>query len=98
MVGITNCPKKINAKLTPFKQAGIIRVGGRVDESDVSYDEKHPILLPKNHWFSTLIVQMIVQHTHQFGHPATQGSVGQSTPFDGKHAALHTVALNNILI
>ena len=42
----------------------MIRVRGRVDEAIVSYDTKHPALLPSNHWLSWLIRK----HAHQRGH------------------------------
>ena len=41
-----------------------LRVGGRVSNADLSYDAKHPALLPSSHWISLLIVR----HAHQFGH------------------------------
>ena len=51
--------------LSPFQDdKGIIRVGGRLDEAIVSYDTKHPALLPSDHWISWLITR----HTHQHGH------------------------------
>ena len=41
--------------LSPFLDGkGVIRVGGRVDEAIVSYDAKHPALLPSNHSISWL--------------------------------------------
>ena len=43
---------------------GVIRVGGRVDKAPVSYETKHPILLPNKHWISHLITR----HMHKFGH------------------------------
>ena len=37
-------------QLSPFKdENGIIRVGGRVDEALVSYETKHPAMLPRDH-------------------------------------------------
>ena len=52
--------------LSPFKDnGGIIRVGGRVDEALVSYEQKHPVLLPNEHRISLLIVT----HMHKYGHP-----------------------------
>lgn len=52
--------------LTPIKDdSGIIRVGGRVDPSLISYDNQHPVLLPSDHWISTLITREV----HQYGHP-----------------------------
>ena len=58
--------KKGNFKtLSPFNDdKGIIRVGGRVDRAIVTYEAKHPILLPADHRISWLITQ----HVHQLGH------------------------------
>ena len=52
-------------KLSPFKdENGVIRVGGRVDEAAlVSYDSKHPTVLLRGHWISSLITR----HLHQIG-------------------------------
>ena len=51
--------------LSPFKDdKGIIRVGGRVDKALVSYEMKHPALLPKEHRISLLITS----HVHKHGH------------------------------
>ena len=44
---------------------GIIRVGGRLDKAIVSYETKHPALLPSTNWMSLLTTR----HMHQFGHP-----------------------------
>ena len=51
--------------LSPFTdENGIIRVGGRVDKAIVSYDMKHPVLLPNEHRISLLITRQV----HQSGH------------------------------
>ena len=51
--------------LTPFiDKEGIIRVGGRVNKAVISYDAKHPVLLPREHWTSLLITR----YYHQIGH------------------------------
>ena len=51
--------------LSPFKDdKGIIRVGGRVDKAIVTYEEKHPALLPSDHRISRLITS----HMHTYGH------------------------------
>jgi hypothetical protein len=53
------------SKLTPFVDTdSVIRVGGRIDANIVSYEMKHPALLPKNHWISLLITR----YMHQSGH------------------------------
>ena len=46
------------AKLKPVLADAVLRVGGRLEEAVVlSYDEKHPIILPKKHHVSRLIVR-----------------------------------------
>ena len=42
----------------------MIRVGGRVDKAIISYDSKHPILLPHKHWISLLITRRMHQNGH----------------------------------
>ena len=41
--------------LTPFiDKEGVIRVGGCVNKAVISYDAKHPVLLPREHWHGRL--------------------------------------------
>lgn len=52
--------------LSPFvDDKGIIKVGGRIDKAIMSYEEKHPVLLPSEHRISLLITS----HMHNQGHP-----------------------------
>ena len=51
--------------LSPFiDDKGIIRVGGRIDKAIVSYEEKHPVLLPNEHRISLLITRNVHNHGH----------------------------------
>ncbi|XP_072178137.1 uncharacterized protein [Diadema setosum] len=51
--------------LSPYTdETGIIRVGGRVDKAEMSFEMRHPVLLPYGHWISTLITR----HFHESGH------------------------------
>ncbi|KAK3883300.1 hypothetical protein Pcinc_012337 [Petrolisthes cinctipes] len=43
---------------------GLIRVGGRIRQSSLSDDVKHPVVFPSNHGFSRLIIQHFHQKTH----------------------------------
>jgi len=43
---------------------GILRVGGRLQLSSLPYDAKHPVILPKKHHISKLVVA----HVHNQGH------------------------------
>ena len=48
--------------LTPVLVDGVLRVGGRLQKAVVlSWDEKHPVVLPKRHHVS----QLIVRHYHE---------------------------------
>ncbi|XP_043865734.1 uncharacterized protein LOC122757501 [Drosophila mojavensis] len=55
------------SKLAPFvDQDGLIRVGGRLENSYLSRDAKHPIVLPNHH----RLVELLLKHEHQFNlHP-----------------------------
>ncbi|XP_067620048.1 uncharacterized protein [Eurosta solidaginis] len=44
------------AQLSPFLHEGLIRVGGRLRNATLPFDEKHPIFLPKNHPFVSSII------------------------------------------
>ena len=45
-------------KLNPVLDGeGILRVGGRLENADVSYDTKHQIILPYRHHVTNLIIQ-----------------------------------------
>ena len=49
--------------LRPVLEDGVLRVGGRLQKAVVlSWDEKHPMILPKHHH----VRQLIVRHYHEF--------------------------------
>ncbi|XP_055944621.1 uncharacterized protein LOC129975584 [Argiope bruennichi] len=52
--------------LHPFiDKAGILRVGGRLSNSNLSFDKKFPILLPGNHRLTKLIITSYhIKHLH----------------------------------
>jgi len=51
-------------QLAPFVDAqGVIRVGGRLQHSDLNIDAKHPILLPKSSHLARIIIQHYYQNT-----------------------------------
>ena len=63
-VGSVNKQSSI-LKLTPFLDAdGILRVGGRLKNSSLPFDAKHPILLPSKHPFTRLLI--IYEHERSF--------------------------------
>ena len=53
------------SKFSPFvDKNGVIRDRGRLDSNIVSYQTKHPALLPKKHWISLFVAR----YMHQSGH------------------------------
>ncbi|XP_026462759.1 uncharacterized protein LOC113365404 [Ctenocephalides felis] len=56
--------------LYPFIDSeGILRVGGRIDQSDLTFSHKHPIILPKGHRITYLIIK---QEHERLLHAGTQ--------------------------
>lgn len=45
------------ARLKPFDEQGILRLGGRLNHSGLQYDAKHPMILPAKHPVSELIIR-----------------------------------------
>ncbi|XP_029162386.1 uncharacterized protein LOC114936252 [Nylanderia fulva] len=59
--------------LSPFlDKQGLIRVGGRLEKSQLGYDARHPILLPKNHRLTQLVIKK--EHTRNL-HAGLQGTM-----------------------
>lgn len=48
-------------RLTPFLHSGIIRVGGRLHQSPMSFDVRHPIIIPRQSKLTTLLID----HAHR---------------------------------
>lgn len=61
---------KMFRKLNPFlDDEGTLRVGGRIANSSLNFEQKHPILLPGNHRLTLLIIE----HVHKsHSHPGPQ--------------------------
>ncbi|XP_018360522.1 PREDICTED: uncharacterized protein LOC108759538 [Trachymyrmex cornetzi] len=48
--------------LSPFAdENGLLRVGGRLQKSQLTFTQKHPILLPSQHW----LTDRIIRETHE---------------------------------
>ena len=55
-------------KLNPFFCKGVLRVGGRLQQSAQLYDVKHPIILPTSSHVTKLIIE---DHHRTVGHSGT---------------------------
>ena len=64
-------------RLDPYvDDAGILRVGGRLRQSNLSSKGKHPVLLPKGHHVSKLILNHYHQEVHHQGRQITHDGHG----------------------
>jgi len=54
-------------KLNPILVDGTIRVGGRLKKAPVSFDLKHPIILPHSHHVTDLIIRHHHNELHHVG-------------------------------
>ena len=60
--------------LSPYTdEEGVVRVGGRVDRASISFETRHPALLPRKHWISYLITR----HVHRCGHTGVAATVAK---------------------
>ncbi|CAK9799110.1 hypothetical protein ANTPLA_LOCUS1901 [Anthophora plagiata] len=73
--------------LAPFiDESALIRVGGRLKHAPISYSCKHPILLPRNHHVTDLIIRNEHFNHWHAGIQATLNAVRQRYwPIDGKN-------------
>ena len=54
--------------LKPYLADGILRAGGRLENATLSNNQKYPIILPKSHPVTDLVVMM---HHEEQGHMGT---------------------------
>ena len=54
-------------KLNPVLVDGTIRVGGRLQNARVSFDQKHPIILPHSHHVTDLVIRHYHKELHHVG-------------------------------
>ncbi|XP_076384529.1 uncharacterized protein LOC143263451 [Megalopta genalis] len=74
--------------LNPFiDHQGLLRVGGRLVNSTLSYNQRHPVLLPKSHHVTELIIRQAHLENHHAGMTTTLYAVRQAYwPIDGRNA------------
>lgn len=56
----------------------MLRVGGRLRRSDEKYEEKHPVILPKNSHLSKLAILYHDDNVDHQGRLITNGAVKQA--------------------
>lgn len=78
--GKKTLPKSSNLhRLDPFLGPdGLLLVGGCLKNSTLEYQGKHPVLLPKGHQVSELIIRHFHERVHHQGRLITSGSVREA--------------------
>ena len=67
------------AKLCPvIDKDGLLRVGGRLNQADLSNEERHPIILPSSYHISALIVRHFHDQVKHQGRVFTHGLIRRS--------------------
>ncbi|VDI05042.1 Hypothetical predicted protein [Mytilus galloprovincialis] len=62
--------------LNPFiDQSGLLRVGGRLKRAEIELSERHPIILPKNHHVSILLIRHLHESVKHQGRHFTAGAI-----------------------
>lgn len=65
---------------------GLLRVGGRLKNADISFDKKHPIILPKSNFLTDLIISHYHIVSYHGGQQATLYNMRQKYwPVDGRN-------------
>ncbi|XP_078364035.1 uncharacterized protein LOC144648306 [Oculina patagonica] len=63
-------------RLDPYvDDAGVLRVGGRLRQTNLSSKEKHPVILPKGHHVSKLLLRHYHEEVHHQGRQITHGAL-----------------------
>ena len=83
-------------RLDPFINAdGLLRVGGRLRRARPEYGERHPVLSPKGHHVSRLIVRHYHSRVHHQGRQITHGAIRQAGYWliNGNHTVAKELSL-----
>lgn len=80
------------SSLNPFIcKDGFIRVGGRLQNADISYDRKYPILLPHDHHFTKLLINKIHIITLHGGLQLTLATLRQNYWIPNSRTAIRAI-------
>ena len=90
-------PKNV-LNLSPFSEDGIIRVGGRLHNSHLSHNEKHPILVPSVSPLSSLLIDYYHVRTKHQGRSITLSAIRQAGYFIQNGSSLIKKFLNKCIL
>ncbi|XP_063979917.1 uncharacterized protein LOC135163941 [Diachasmimorpha longicaudata] len=81
------------SKLSPFLDTrGLLRVGSRLRHATVSFDQGHPLILPKRHHITNLIIRNEhIEHLHAGSQTTLYAVRRRFWPLDGRNVTRHLV-------
>lgn len=86
------------SRLTAFIDKGdVVRVGGRLSEAQLNYEEKHPAILPRNSPLTNLIIDQAHRATLHGGAQLTLSKVRQTTWIIGGRAPVKSHILKCVV-
>ena len=78
--------------LSPFlDESGILRVGGRQENAKLSFDNRHPIILPANHQLVKLLIRSEHLRLVHAGHLLTSASLSRRYHLVGGHKTIKSI-------
>ena len=83
-------------RLDPFlDKDGVLRVGGRIHRSDLGFEEKHPIILPKKRHMSELLIRHYHHKVYHQGRQITHRALRQAGYWVGGSHGMVSRILNS---
>jgi hypothetical protein len=80
-------------RLDPFICDGVIRVGGRLDQSTLEYDARHPVIMPKDSPVSKLILEQTHKDVGHLGRNSMLSKLRQHHWIIGANASIRKLLL-----
>ena len=78
--------------LNPFLESGLLKVGGRLTHAQLPESQKHPVILPRNHPITRLIIREEHVNRMHAGINATLYGVRETFwPIDGRNTTRHII-------
>ena len=78
--------------LNPFLDNGVLKVGGTLLNAKIPENQKHPIILPRNHHMTRLIIrEEHIKKLHACTQAALYGVRENHWPIDGRNVTRHVI-------
>ncbi|XP_059217620.1 uncharacterized protein LOC131994760 [Stomoxys calcitrans] len=76
---------------TPYLEEGLLRVDGRIDLANVTFDQKRPIILPRKHYVTKLIILHYHEKFHHMHHETVVNELRQKYAISKLRTTVKTI-------